>query len=85
MLYVTSASNTPDFAWLDGNDVIVNLTIPVPVDGWMVANHRQLGFYRVNYDDENWAALAVQLQRDHQVDVTAPFSLSCKQRFYAHI
>ena len=74
MLYITSASNTPDFTSLNSDDVSVNLTTALPVDGWFVANHRQLGFYRVNYDDENWAALAVQLQRDHQVDAITSYT-----------
>lgn len=34
--------------------------------GWMKANIDQIGFYRVNYDDENWQALSKQLEDDHK-------------------
>lgn len=33
----------------------------------MKANIDQIGFYRVNYDDENWQALSKQLEDDHKV------------------
>ena len=35
--------------------------------GWLKANLDQIGFYRVNYDAENWEALAGQLMKDHTV------------------
>lgn len=33
---------------------------------WIKANVNQTGFYRVNYEASNWAALGHQLHTDHQ-------------------
>ena len=38
-------------------------------DGWLKMNTHQMGFYRVNYDNENWDALSAQLQADHMVSI----------------
>jgi aminopeptidase N len=34
---------------------------------WIIGNIQQYGFYRVNYDDDNWNALLRQLRTDHTV------------------
>ncbi|KAK7498964.1 hypothetical protein BaRGS_00009773, partial [Batillaria attramentaria] len=36
-------------------------------DGWILANIQQYGYYRVNYDPQNWNALIKQLIKDHTV------------------
>lgn len=38
---------------------------------WMVANLNMLGYYRVNYDMENWRKLLQTLQTSHEVPTTA--------------
>lgn len=35
-------------------------------DKWMIANIQEVGYYRVNYDQENWKLLIGQLQRNHR-------------------
>lgn len=40
--------------------------------GWIKGNAGQKGFYRVNYDDQNWDALANAFKSDHKVS-----SFSC--------
>merc|ERR1712142_1073354 len=35
--------------------------------GWIKVNADQVGFYRVNYDKENWVALAQQLNTFHRI------------------
>ncbi|XP_075550023.1 endoplasmic reticulum aminopeptidase 1-like isoform X2 [Dermacentor variabilis] len=50
--------------WMNSTDLDVSLGESVP--SWIKANVNQTGFYRVNYDAPNWAALMGQLQRDHQ-------------------
>jgi len=37
------------------------------VDKWIKGNFKQVGFYRVHYDDDNWNALIKQLNTDHTV------------------
>ncbi|RMX39901.1 hypothetical protein pdam_00022441, partial [Pocillopora damicornis] len=39
----------------------------VSISGWIMANINATGFFMVNYDEENWKKLAVQLRKDHQV------------------
>ncbi|XP_052090870.1 uncharacterized protein LOC127727793 [Mytilus californianus] len=41
------------------------MDIPTSSSGWIVGNVQQYGYYRVNYDDENWQALIEQLKTDH--------------------
>ena len=36
---------------------------------WLLDNVQQMGYYRVNYDMENWKALIHQLKTDHTVSV----------------
>uniref|UniRef100_A0AAX7TII4 Aminopeptidase n=1 Tax=Astatotilapia calliptera TaxID=8154 RepID=A0AAX7TII4_ASTCA len=36
-------------------------------DQWVLANVNMVGYYRVNYDDDNWAKLLDVLQSNHQV------------------
>lgn len=47
-----------------------SITIPVPqsfdADQWFIFNKQQLGYYRVNYDAENWHAITLALNsRDY--------------------
>lgn len=36
-------------------------------DDWLVANIKMKGFYRVNYDSDNWERLLTKLSTDHRV------------------
>ncbi|KAF4101381.1 alanyl (membrane) aminopeptidase-like b [Onychostoma macrolepis] len=36
-------------------------------DVWLLANVNCTGFFRVNYDEENWNKLRIQLERNHHV------------------
>ena len=37
--------------------------------GWIKVNVGQIGYYRVNYEKENWRALCDQLNSDHRVSI----------------
>ncbi|XP_029162774.1 aminopeptidase N-like [Nylanderia fulva] len=41
-----------------------NLTLPFKKDGWMIFNIQQVGYYRVNYDEENWRRISNYLKLD---------------------
>lgn len=45
----------------------VSLTLPNADVDWVVVNLRHRGYFRVNYDAENWKALITQLNTDHWV------------------
>nr|XP_054751967.1 aminopeptidase N-like isoform X2 [Lytechinus pictus] len=59
---------TPDYMWIEKEPwALVNLSSSMAADDWYLANIQQFGFYRVNYDNENWARLSQQLVQDHTV------------------
>lgn len=39
-------------------------------EGWIKMNVDQKGFYRVQYQEENWNALSKQLNDDHLVTIS---------------
>ena len=45
-------------------------------DSWLLGNIDQTGYYRVNYDLNNWRLLTQQLQTNHQVPVCLSARLS---------
>ncbi|XP_071508532.1 aminopeptidase N-like [Diadema antillarum] len=58
----------PQGAWLNGERWgVFNLEDTIAENDWFVANIRQFGYFRVNYDDENWARLSSLLQSTHEV------------------
>ncbi|KAJ8311347.1 hypothetical protein KUTeg_010702 [Tegillarca granosa] len=53
--------------WFDSADKdIQDSTLPDTGDSWILGNVQQYGFYRVNYDNENWKALIQQLKNNHE-------------------
>ena len=70
----TTQSN-PDFDsigahfWIEGvnNVVIANETAPTQWadNDWVIVNIRETGYYRVNYDSDNWDLLTQQLNGDN--------------------
>lgn len=52
--------------WFHQNDKSVKISWN-RMSGWMKLNADQIGFYRVNYDEDNWKALADQLKKNHTV------------------
>ena len=55
----------PSLVWLSPRNPSVELISPVAADRWILANFEFGGYFRVNYDDENWELLADQLMRNH--------------------
>jgi aminopeptidase N len=41
--------------------------VPSSSSNWIIANVMEYGFYRVNYDQQNWNLIAQQLQTDLNV------------------
>ena len=40
-------------------------TLALPETGWYIFNIREVGYYRVNYDEQNWNLITNQLISDH--------------------
>ena len=47
--------------WLANQTVILEGT---PTDGWLILNKQQFGYYRINYDLENWERIIQFLKSD---------------------
>ncbi|XP_063887279.1 aminopeptidase N-like [Scylla paramamosain] len=64
---------SPDFndtlvkVWLKGTETQTSVHNLPTRDHWVVFNLQQTGYYRVNYDDNNWNLLIQQLLTDHQL------------------
>lgn len=41
------------------------IDVPNSSDGWLIGNLKHSGFYRVNYDQENWNRIINQLIQNH--------------------
>lgn len=39
----------------------------IDTNDWIIGNVQQYGYYRVNYDKNNWLKLVQQLKTDHAV------------------
>ncbi|XP_045117781.1 aminopeptidase N-like [Portunus trituberculatus] len=69
-LTYTSEDN-PDFlathpsAWMADTDKQVTVTSLPASDKWVIFNVQETGYYKVNYDDNNWQLLTAQLEKDH--------------------
>ncbi|XP_031340758.1 aminopeptidase N-like [Photinus pyralis] len=66
--YPSFNRTTPD-VWLTGGEDFV--TVPYVSDNdWIIANKKQTGYYRVNYDEKNWNLIKKALLGDHnKIDV----------------
>ncbi|XP_026679329.1 aminopeptidase N-like [Diaphorina citri] len=53
-------SSRANLFWFDRFKPSVQFSIPENND-WLIANLKEVGFYRVNYDAQNWALIAAQL------------------------
>lgn len=47
--------------------MIINLPANTDQNSWIIGNLQHTGFYRVNYDANNWNRLIEQLNTDHRV------------------
>uniref|UniRef100_A0A0L8GQ56 Uncharacterized protein n=1 Tax=Octopus bimaculoides TaxID=37653 RepID=A0A0L8GQ56_OCTBM len=61
-----------DVIWIDDKveqPTIIDKTLPKMSDkkAWIIGNCKQYGYYRMNYDIDNWEALIEQLNTDHKV------------------
>nr|KAG5686655.1 hypothetical protein BaRGS_013442 [Batillaria attramentaria] len=58
-----------NITWMKRNapQVTIQLQASLPADGWVLGNVKEVGYYRVNYDDDNWHRLSQQLTSDHTV------------------
>lgn len=47
----------------------LGITIPASPDAFLKVNPDHIGFFRVNYDSQNWDRLSTLLLQDHRVSV----------------
>ncbi|KAK3107389.1 hypothetical protein FSP39_013558 [Pinctada imbricata] len=56
-----------DVVWLYTSDPNKQITASIGLNDWILGNIQQNGYYRVNYETENWDKLITQLKTDHTV------------------
>ncbi|XP_013408526.1 uncharacterized protein LOC106172388 isoform X2 [Lingula anatina] len=63
--------NSQNIIWMNLTDVTLtsaDMGSPDPTNGdWVIANLQQFGYYRVNYDLQNWQNILTQLSVNHAV------------------
>ncbi len=47
----------------------IEFSSSIQMSDWYLANIKQYGYYRVNYDDQNWDRLMTQLIDNHTVSL----------------
>ncbi|XP_041462436.1 aminopeptidase N-like [Lytechinus variegatus] len=59
----------PMLEWIEPSMASVSVAFDdgTAADDWLLANVNGYGFYRVNYDTENWELISKQLTADHEV------------------
>ncbi|KAJ0178635.1 hypothetical protein K1T71_005410 [Dendrolimus kikuchii] len=61
-------SDTSPQGWVGPSFPALSFNIPgISQAEWFIVNKQQTGYYRVNYEVENWAALGKQLNENHEV------------------
>ena len=60
-------NNTKPQFWLKDSYYKSNIPEMPPHEEWYLVNMQQTGFFRVNYDLQNWKLLIHQLHEDHLV------------------
>ncbi|XP_063229950.1 aminopeptidase N-like [Bacillus rossius redtenbacheri] len=60
-------ANTTPSAWILDSQSSIQLQQVAASDDWVIFNNQESGYYRVNYDEENWRRIAAHLGGDgHQ-------------------
>lgn len=62
--YITNVENITDHLWFTSMDLTFNLQSETK---WIKVNSAQNGYYRVLYDEDNWANLIEELKRDNEI------------------
>lgn len=68
--YITSADSTPKTTIFNYNDNQVVISVPSTVS-WVKFNKDQVGYYRVNYEEEQWKTLLQALKNSREDFSTA--------------
>lgn len=63
--YVTDKNSTPTLIWFDKDAKQLEIKLNEPVE-WIKFNHKQIGYYRVNYDAKEWENLMDVLRWHHK-------------------
>ncbi|XP_031564452.1 glutamyl aminopeptidase-like [Actinia tenebrosa] len=66
LTYRTQKNEDRKQVWMNKDNNEVSFDWPED-SGWLKVNYGQQGFYRVNYEKENWEKLKNQLNTDHKV------------------
>ena len=54
---------------LESDQNFFSASIAVPADQYFIGNYEAFGYYRVNYDEENWNRIVTQLNDNYAVGI----------------
>ena len=60
-------NSTNQLIWMNLSDSFIELPYKENKDKWIFGNLEFMGYYRVNYDEQNWVKIIEQLKTDHTV------------------
>ncbi|XP_015116430.1 glutamyl aminopeptidase isoform X1 [Diachasma alloeum] len=63
--YITDQNAVPTLIWFDKDAPKLEIKLPEPAE-WVKFNHDQVGYYRVNYDIQEWNSFVEVLQSHHK-------------------
>ncbi|XP_063992148.1 uncharacterized protein LOC135170322 [Diachasmimorpha longicaudata] len=55
--------------WLEKDKAIENLDVKAVKDKWIIFNKQHFGYYRVNYDEQNWKLITAFLKTKNYTDI----------------
>ncbi|CAF1627157.1 unnamed protein product, partial [Adineta ricciae] len=64
--FKSASASVSDLTWFHQERMNVTLNISVQANQWILANPNLLGFFRTNYDRQNWMLIREQLKSNHK-------------------
>lgn len=65
--YKIQDSNKKEIKWFNTTTASIEMPLDNNANKWLIGNLEFMGYYRVNYDTNNWMRIIAQLKRDHTV------------------
>jgi hypothetical protein len=53
--------------WINSTTAKIEIALENNEDRWILGNLDFMGYYRVNYDTQNWLKIISQLKSDHRI------------------
>ena len=58
-------SSVNNLVWINSTEASIQLPLNENRNKWLLGNINFMGYFRVNYDKQNWVRIIQQLKKDH--------------------